>query len=155
MFILQAPSLGPLSPAVFLMSLLPSPEGKMHAPAPLQHLTEAGSPIADVYQSCPRCMALLDVQKEAISQYLEVCLVFGYTAARVLSLRRVQAWRMQPPFGHKPELPLVSIPCRYRTGWVLTGNQGALLGLLCFACSGAEQHVACANSLNLRYHVCL
>ena len=69
----QVPLLGPLSPAVFLMALLPSAEGKSHAPGPLQHLTEPGSPIADVYQSCPQCMALLAVEKQAIAEYLQVC----------------------------------------------------------------------------------
>lgn len=68
----QVPLLGPLSPAVFLMALLPSAEGKSHAPGPLQHLTEPGSPIADIYQSCPQCITLLGVEKEAIADYLQV-----------------------------------------------------------------------------------
>ena len=67
----QVAQLGPLSPAVFLMALIPSSDGKRHAPGPLQHLTEPGSPIADVYESCPECMALLAKEKEAIGAYLQ------------------------------------------------------------------------------------
>ena len=55
----------PVPPAAFAMSLLPPRGGPQFAPTALRHLMREGSPIAQLYGICSKCIHLQGVSKAA------------------------------------------------------------------------------------------